>query len=210
VIGAQAAGAASPEQVRAAVDQVLAGPEFQATEGLLDRFSAWLAELLRSLLPHGVGVEAGVVALLLQALVWILFAAVLVALALSLVRRARGRAGSAAPAAADPQAERRARVAGLRAAARAALARGDHRLALRLEFTALVVGLGQKGDLEYREAYTNRELVARGHPGPEAERVLRPLVPELDRKSFGGEPAGPQDVERMAQLCDRLLGRAGA
>jgi hypothetical protein len=81
---------------------------------------------------------------------------------------------------------------------------------MRLEFTALVVGLGQRGDLEYREAFTNRELLERGRPGAEAERMLRPLVPELDRKSFGGEPAAPGDVARIAALCDRWLGAARA
>jgi hypothetical protein len=34
------------------------------------------------------------------------------------------------------------------------------------------------------------------------------LVPSLDRKSFGGEPAGPEDVARLAALCERWLGKA--
>jgi hypothetical protein len=111
--------------------------------------------------------------------------------------------GGPAPVAVESRAHR---VARLRAEARAADARGEHVLALRLEFTALVCGLGERGDLEYRDAFTNRELLERGRPGREAEALLRPLVPELDAKSFGGEPASHADFLALSALCDRLVG----
>lgn len=78
--------------------------------------------------------------------------------------------------------------------------------ALRFYAWALVVGLSERGDLEYRDAWTNRELVERGRPRPEALRVLAPLVPELDAKSFGHEPALEADVERLERLCREHLG----
>ena len=54
------------------------------------------------------------------------------------------------------------RVLALRAAARTARAEGDVRLALRQLFLALFLGLGERGDLRYHDAWTNRELLRRG------------------------------------------------
>ncbi len=198
-----------PEEVRTSIDTVLALPEFRPRTNHLDQFLDRVVDWLGDLLPDWMVPSAGTFAWLLQASVWILLGAVL-ALAAVLVWRRAARRGPAGAAARDPAARRRERVADLRARAREAAARGDHLLALRLEFTALVVGLGEQGDLEYRDGYTNRELLERGRPGPAALGVLQPLVPVLDRKSFGGEPAGPEDVARIASLCDRLLGGARA
>jgi hypothetical protein len=211
-VTAQAAAAIPPDQARAAAEDVLAGPEFaQRGPGFFERALAWIADLLEGILPDGLGLERDALLTALHVVVWVVVALVALAVLrfvwLALRRRERPGAAGAAP---DPEAERRERVARLRRAARAAEARGELVLAMRLEFTALVVGLGQRGDLEYREAFTNRELLERGRPGAEAERMLRPLVPELDRKSFGGEPAAPGDVARIAALCDRWLGAARA
>ncbi|HZO10199.1 MAG TPA: DUF4129 domain-containing protein, partial [Myxococcota bacterium] len=88
-----------------------------------------------------------------------------------------------------------------------AAARGDRVAALRLLFRALVLGLSQRGELEYRDAWTNRELLERGAPPRDVAPVLAALVPRLDAQSFGHEPAVAEDVERLAALCDRFLGR---
>jgi len=206
------AGAADPADVRAAIDGILEDSEFRRGETVFDSIAEWFAEFLRDLLPAG-SIGPATLASLAQALVWIVLAAVVVLVLWAVVRSlGSARRADAEPAAADPEVERAQRVAELRARARDADARGDHVLALRLEFTALVVGLGERGDLEYRDAYTNRELLERGKPGREAQAVLGPIVPELDRKSFGGEVATHADFARFAALCDRLLGgaRAGA
>ena len=96
----------------------------------------------------------------------------------------------------------------LLAEARAARARGDLPLALRLFFFALVVGLGRVGDLEYHDAWTNRELLQRGSPSPQVARSLEGVVRELDLKGFGRVPTVAGDVDRLEALCSRLLGGA--
>ena len=97
------------------------------------------------------------------------------------------------------------RVGELLAGARDARAAGDLRLALRLYFFALVVGLGRRGDLEYRDTWTNRELLERGHPTAPVSLLLEPLVGDLDRKGFGLAPTTEQDVTHLADLCARWL-----
>lgn len=101
------------------------------------------------------------------------------------------------------------RVEALRALAREAEAAGDWIEALRLDFFALVIGLGEQGDLDYRDAWTNRELLERGMPSRKVEQSLRPVVHRLDAHSFGHLPSGPQEVLEFREFCDRLLeGRA--
>ena len=96
------------------------------------------------------------------------------------------------------------RVEELRRRAREAAAAGQWVEALRLEFFALVVGLGERGDLEYRDAWTNRELLERGSPHPAVERALRPVVRRLDAHSFGHVPSGPEEVAEFQAFCERL------
>jgi hypothetical protein len=101
------------------------------------------------------------------------------------------------------------RVEALRARAREAEASGDWIEALRLDFFALVIGLGERGDLDYRDAWTNRELLERGMPSRKVELSLRPVVKRLDAHSFGHLPSGPEEVVEFREFCDRLLeGRA--
>lgn len=101
------------------------------------------------------------------------------------------------------------RVEEFRSRARAAEAAGDWIEALRLDFFALVIGLGERGDLDYRDAWTNRELLERGMPGKQVELALRPVVGRLDAHSFGHLPSGREEVVEFRAFCDRLLeGRA--
>lgn len=97
------------------------------------------------------------------------------------------------------------RVEALRARARAAEIAGDWIEALRLDFFALVVGLGERGDLDYRDAWTNRELLERGMPSRKVEQSLRPVVHRLDAHSFGHPPSGREEVVEFREFCDRLL-----
>lgn len=97
------------------------------------------------------------------------------------------------------------RVAELRAEARTAESAGDWTLALRLYFFALVVGLGEKGELAYRDAWTNRELLERGDATTRVLDLLSPLISRLDEHSFGLRPTDQAEVQRFAGVCEELL-----
>jgi hypothetical protein len=198
--------------VRAKIDEILTRPEFGGNSSVIGR---WFRETLEKILraigdlfgvsPRDVG----------DILVVVLYVALAAALGWIVWRIYKARSGErAAPAAGpveiDPDAARRRRVADLRRNARSARTAGNYVLSLRLYFTALVVGLGEKGDLEYRDAWTNRELLERGEPREQVERKLAPLVRDLDAWSFGGVPALEADVDRMSHVVDELLGAEGA
>ncbi|MCY2960247.1 MAG: hypothetical protein NTY35_08775 [Planctomycetota bacterium] len=203
-------GPAEPAVVRTAIDEILGTSEFHRGETVFDTIKNWIVEFLSDLLPDG-ALSPATLAGLAAAVAWILLIALVVIVVTAAVKSLRAnRVAETRVAVPDPEVDRARRIAELRSRAREANARGDHVLALRLEFSALVVGLGERGDLEYRDAFTNRELLERGRPGRKAEAVLRPLVPELDRKSFGGEPATRADFERLNALCDALLQGARA
>jgi len=190
------------ERVREIAAEVLARPEFRPRE------ESWLQRFLRDVvdainLPPAAA-EVGWVALWVLAGLGALFLGWLLAHLMTdgpLARRTRAGAGLRAS---PPDVQRR--VDELRARAQAARAAGDLLLALRLHFAALVVALGTRGDIEYRDAWTNRELLARGRPSEPVAALLAPLVEELDRKSFGGAPASEEDVERVEHLTRQLLG----
>jgi hypothetical protein len=195
-------------QVRATIDRILAGREFHRAQ---DGFGAWVVKQLDKL-GHWIGElfglpSAGSARTVL--LSFLTLAAVL--LAWALVRALARRRPAVERLASTPAADRRAAtVAALRAEARNAAARGDHLAALRLAFRALVVGLSERGELEYRDAWTNRELLDRGAPRREVLPLLAGLVPRLDAQSFGREPAGAEDFARLDALCDRLLSTGAA
>lgn len=192
------------ETIQRAVEGVLARDEFARAvqrepswlEQRWDDFTDWLERTFQ--------LELGGAGDLLATVVYVLLAAAVIFLAVRLVM-AWIRRRRETPEAALENA-RAVRVAELLAAARAARASGDVVAALRLHFWALVIGLSERGDLEYRDAWTNRELVERGRPRPEVERLLAALVPGLDAKSFGHAPASDADVEELAQLCREHLG----
>ncbi len=197
----------SPEAIDAALERALARPEMRDHENLLERwlerFFVWLGDLFDfGFAPPVAGAAARV-------LLWLVLAGLLVGLVALLLRLARERFPARRVQPATGQAQVAARVAELRARARAAEAAGDWLGALRLYFFALVVGLGQRGDLEYRDAWTNRELLLRGEPSPELAATLSPLVRELDERSFGSLVAGPEDARRFAAVGERMLGGGG-
>lgn len=194
------AGERDAARVRRTVEEVYAAEDFslpgQEEPGwfaeLWDDFTEWLDERL--------GIPPGVLSTGLNWIFWALIVALALWLAYLIVRQvrlARARASDDGGAAGT----REARVAGFLRAAAEARARGELAQALRFYFWALVIGLAERGDLEYRDAWTNRELVERGRPRPEVERLLAPLVPALDARSFGHVPATEGDVAELAELC---------
>jgi hypothetical protein len=196
----------SPERAREVLDDVLSRAEFaehdDALAGALSDFLEWLGGLFGD-----VGsdvdpalVEGGLRLLLLS--VSVIAGVMLVVYVTSLVRSRRPGEERPDTAVVDALTER---VASLRARAQKAQAAGDLTRALRLYFFALVVGLGERGELAYDDAWTNQELLERGEPSPEIDRLLGPLVCALDAHSFGGRPTDPTEVRRFASLCERLL-----
>jgi hypothetical protein len=196
---------ADPNAVRVALEHAFAQtkPESHAVRDFLMQKLGNVLEWLKNVLGLGHGVFG-------SAFSWLVLAAIVTALVVLAVRMLPfvRRDPSSATIGGDAIDARKRRVAELRRRAGEAETAGDHAQALRMYFWALVVGLGERGALEYRDAWTNGELLERGAPRAEVERVLRPLVPELDRKTFGRVPADADDVRRMSALCDEMLGRA--
>jgi len=194
--------------VREALGRVMAreriGVERARERSLAERFLEWLAGQLPGL--PGVDPRS-----LVPGLQWVLLAIAAVLL-WRFVAAWRRRLAAGARAAAPEELEEavRRRVARLVAAARAAEGAQDRSLALRLYLFALVVGHGECGDLEFRPAWTNRELLSRGRPAPELAAELRALLDELDPKVFGREGVTPRDLERVRGRCEALLARAAA
>jgi len=195
------------EHVRSSIDEILSRSEFSGRRGA---FGQWLDDTLDKILSaigDLFGIAPGAAGGAIVVIAYVALGAALAWIVWRIVR-ARIATQNSAPDAPAPNSieARRARVADLRRAAGAARATGNHVLALRLYFTALVVGLGERGDLEYRDAWTNRELLERGEPSEKIERTLSPLVRDLDAKSFGGVVAIDADVAQMSRVVDDLLG----
>ncbi|MDP6838323.1 MAG: hypothetical protein QF724_05240 [Planctomycetota bacterium] len=164
----------------------------------------WLEEWLAELFSVSPG-TADVIGEVALGLAMAVLLAALTILLLRLWRRSQVPLRAGAGQEASPAEQLRDHVADLRKRARAAEERGDWVLALRLEFFALAVGLGESGALEYRDAWTNRELLERGHPRQEVRARLLPILGDLDAKTFGGAACNRDDVRHLAQITDSLL-----
>lgn len=204
--GALAAEDAAQARVRERLAEILARPEFRPrrrgiTDWIGDRLSdafEWLSDLFGFKVPAGLFVQ-GLYVLGFLVLALGLFLA---------IRRLLRAARRDSPSVVSVAAQRAARAAQLLAQAREAAQRGDLTLAARDYFWALVVGLSERGAIEYRDSWTFREALERGAPAAEITALLTPLVPKLDALSFGHAPVLAGDVEELASLCDRWL--AGA
>ncbi len=188
------------ERVRETLAHVLQRREFQSEKSLLESILEWL-------LPR-LGPER--ISFLGELLTWLLAALLLflvLRLAWQLLRRPRAAPEAPLPAG-PPPAELVRRLTSLERAAEHARAAGELRLALRLYFLALLLALGGRGDLVYRDSWTNRELLRRGNPSPAVRGVLEELVRELEGKDFGRDEVREQDLERLAGLLAGALRRS--
>lgn len=193
--------ARSSEEVEDAVQAVLGRPEFDDSPGWFMRLLDWIGGLFEGISPAAESAMGRVVQgllFLLVALLLILVVLLFLRLVKKLVARERGTEAAAVRVA--------RRVDELMAKAREVRAAGDHARALRYLLLALVVGLGQRGDLRFRDSWTNRELLDRGEPKPRVRALLAPLIDELEAKEFGREPVTPADIDRLEDLCLRWLG----
>ena len=187
------------ERVRRELDRILASDEFSTQESLAEEGLDWILRRLG-------GAELSAAS---RILFWVFATLVVVLLSIltwKLVRIALGARERSAGASAAPSLSVRDRVRDLRLQARAALRDEDERRALRLLLFALVIGLGERGDLRFRDSWTNREILWRGHPRPEVRATLELVVGEMEAKEYGGEPVSRADVERLDALCEHHLG----
>ena len=191
---------ATREEVSAALEDVLSRPEFGQRSSFLQDFLD--------------GLDLGGLSMPSEGVLWSLLVLLLLLggyLAWQIVRSSRplhSRASDLGLPGRGPSVEERVRE--LRQRAAAARRAGEARLALRLSFFALVLGLGGRGDLAYRDAWTNRELLRRGQPSRAIRELLTPLVEELEAKDFGRERATEGDLDRLEALCESYLGPLAA
>lgn len=187
-------------EVASALEDVLARDEFDQEPSLLQEFLEWLMERITPDADPGRTFDVAA-----QVFLWlaILMGVLLVLLVVRLWWISRAGRGDADDV--DVQAQLRTRVERLRELAREARDQGDLGLALRYLVFCLVLGLGQRGNLTYRDAWTNRELLERGRPSKDVRALLGPLIDELEAKEFGREPTTAADVDRLEELCDRWL-----
>ena len=184
------------EDVVAALDEVLRRAEFHETPSLFERFLDWL-------LPDGPLVGFGELQGVLLVLFIVLFVWMLVSVFQGAARR-RALAGEEF----DPRApgvDPWLRARRLRDEAERARAAGDLRLALRLLFEALIVAMDGRGDLEFRPAWTNRELVRHGRHASAASALLEELGRELEPQEFGRERITEADLARLSALLEPYL-----
>jgi hypothetical protein len=185
--------ALAAEHVLEEARRILARAEFE-------RESTMLEDALRWLFEHDVSLPSGLAGRVFPVLLGVLGAVVI-------WRFVRATRRAARPDHGEPRAaSREARARELLRRARAARAAGDLRLALRLSFFALVIGLGERGDLRYRDSWTYRELLRRGKPARAVHEVLTGLVHDLEAKEFGRAQATEDDLRRVDELCRRYLG----
>ncbi len=194
------------ERVREATQEVLSQAPFPQKPGpvgeAFDKFLEWFWDLFSGL---GFTPSKGAWEMSMTVVWVLLIALVVVYLGLLIARVIRAGQHSRSEPRQGRELQLQVRVQELREQAQAAELAGDYTLALRLYFFALVIGLGQQGELEYKEAWTNRELLERGDPRPDVLKLLRPLVGELDAHSFGERQTEHREVRHFAQLCERLL-----
>lgn len=192
----------SAERIEAGLAEVFGRREFLPEE------DGWFSRFVREVLD---GLSFGRAS---SSLTWILFTVFGLVLGYALLRalrsyqpRAAAREDAEGAGFGAPSADERVRELARRS--REARERGELVLALRLSFFALVVGLSRRGDLEYRDAWTNRELVQRGRAPAPVAGELATLVADLDAKTFGSEPVELADLEHLDALHARWLGEHG-
>ena len=200
----QATSGHEPGEVERVVERVYARPEFTKDERtLMDDILEWISE------QFDVDVDPSAAGGLLDGGMRVVLFLIGIALAWLLLRFARDFLRQRSKLRSDAQAEKLAvhnRVRELYRGALQARAAGDFRLAVRLGLFALVTGLGMKGSLEYRDAWTYREILKRGLPDASVSGLLAELIEELEAKEFGEMPVTEADLDRLEALCSEHMG----
>ena len=194
----------------AALQEILARPEFQVAEGrsildrLLDPIRSWLRwlgwELLRLigwLLEPASGVSGEAILYVIVGVALV----ILIGVALMLRRLMRGTlAGDAVLA--DASTAGRPRAADELARARAFAQAGDRRRAVHHQYRAVLLRLDERDHLPFDGTLTNRELVPRLTAAPT-------LVSRFDRLWYGQTDCSAEEYAAFAALSDRVWQAAG-
>ena len=200
----QEAGGRGPGEIERVVERVYARPEFAEEERtLMDDFLEWFSE------QFDVDVDPSAASGLLDGGMRFVLLLIGIALAWLLFRFARDYLRQRSKVRTSALAEKLAihnRVRELYRGALQARAAGDYPLAVRLGLFALVTGLGMNGALEYRDAWTYREILKRGLPDVSLLRLLGDLVDQLEAKEFGEEPVSEADLDQLEALCAEHMG----
>jgi hypothetical protein len=154
---------------------------------------------------------------LAQAFVWLLVAALIVAIVIPIARGlARFRRKEALPPEPKRPASHLAPVPMLAevvtltdeeqilARARELADRGDFAASMQLYLVASLRALDKRGAVRIAKDRTNGEYV-RACSDPGAKPALRDIVREVDRVQFGGEPATPEGLDRAARTAIAIV-----
>ncbi|MFO0809515.1 MAG: DUF4129 domain-containing protein [Gemmataceae bacterium] len=179
-----AADAVPPDQVRRAVDEVFKRPEFG------EQVNWWLIAL-KPLIAffRWLGTLSSVDPILF----WVIFIGSLLLLVLMILLivfqlRSAFATSSRRPGAKAAAAERARRSAECRALATDCAARGDYTEAVRQLFLSLVYLYDEKGRINFRQAYTNREYLGLLDDQRDARAGLQLFVDALDDHWYGQSP----------------------
>ena len=211
------APSATPEQL-AALDEILARPEFQVAEGRsaldrwLDPVRVWLrwlmseiARLLLWLLDPIAQVDGQPILYLILGVALL----VLVGATLMVRRLLRGTMTDAATVT-DAVLSGPPRAADELARARAAAHAGQSRRAVHHQYRAVLLRLDERDHLPFDGTLTNRELVPRLSTAPELAEPFADLVGQFDRLWYGQTDCSAEEYAAFAALSDRVWQAAGS
>lgn len=187
------------DEARDAAARELSDPSYRAHDpSWPERALAWVLERLEELLNGVAGVTPGGALGLIVLLVLAVLVAVIVRLRVGKIARTE-RAERAIFG------ERTASAAEHRAAAQAALARGDHAEAVTELFRAIVRELEQRGVLRVTGGLTADEVAdAAGAVLPRSAAGLREAARTFDDVYYGGHPATIAEYHAMSTVDDQV------
>jgi len=195
-----------PGEVRRAVREVLARPEFRraASTSLPGRIRDWLLQHVIGLLARIIGTASG------ANLALVLFLLLVAAVAVLVWRFSRGLSRNPELAAALPLLPRRS-AAEWRAEAEAHERAGDWRQAVRCRYRALIADLARRGLVEEIPGRTAGEYRGEvGHAVPAAAAEFAGATELFERAWYGRRPTGPDEAAHLRDLATRVLARTGS
>lgn len=187
------------DDVRAAADRVFARPEFRPSEpGPVNWLLRQLGDFFRWLGTLYDGSPLLFWTLLVGCLVLLVLMLVLIGFQLRTVFAGGGRRAEA------DRAERVRRSAEYAAEADRRAAAGDFTEAVRYLFLSLVYRFDERGRVNFRTAYTNREYLGLLADRATVQGPLRLLVDTLDDHWYGQRPCDRPQYDRCRAVYDRL------
>ncbi|HEX7276026.1 MAG TPA: DUF4129 domain-containing protein [Acidimicrobiales bacterium] len=194
----------SPGEVRDAIGEVLARPEFQRPKpGWVQRLREAVVDLIERALGNLLGGGRGTF------IAWVILGVAIIAAVLVATRFARGVTRDPGRGVSTTTVPRRG-AAEWRADAEAAERAGQWRQALRCRYRALVAELADRGLVEEVAGRTAGEY--RTEMEGTAPAVAAPFAGATDlfeRAWYGEWPTGQDDAQRIRDLSDEVLAGVG-